>query len=83
MTIICKGAATKKELATRAKLCNAGQLYTTVTFVDPAIVAPIHNGQPFGFNGISNGEKFICTNHPKRSWFAEVGRKADGQLYVK
>jgi len=25
----------------------------------------------------------VVTNHPKRSWFAQVGRKVDGTLYVK
>lgn len=32
---------------------------------------------------IVRGEEVVVTNHPKRSWFAQVGRKADGTLYVK
>jgi len=32
---------------------------------------------------LESGEEVVVTNHPKRSWFAQVGRKRDGTLYVK
>jgi hypothetical protein len=37
----------------------------------------------FPASSIGPGQEFVVTNHPRRSWFAQVGRKADGTLYVK
>jgi hypothetical protein len=82
MTVICKGAQTKKELVKRAKLHNEGQGPQGVNFSDPAIKDAHHRGLPFGFGAIVEGTKFVCTNHPARSWFASVERK-DGKVVVK
>ncbi len=45
---------------------------------DPSIVAP----RSFSSIQLKEGEEIVATNHPKRSWFAQIGRKA-GKLYVK
>jgi hypothetical protein len=29
------------------------------------------------------GEAVVCTNHPKRSWFASIKRQPDGSLKVE
>lgn len=29
------------------------------------------------------GEEVVVTNHPKRNWFAQVGRTPEGEFYVK
>jgi len=46
---------------------------------DPSIFAP----RSFDAASIPAGRTEVVTNHPKRSWFAQVGRKADGTLFVK
>ena len=51
------------------------QVYIT----DPSIVNP----RFLPVTELHPGEEVVVTNHPKRSWFAQVGRKADGTLYVK
>jgi len=50
-----------------------------VEIVDPSIVSP----RRFIASHLKLGEEVVVTNHPKRSWFAQVGRKVDGTLYVK
>lgn len=32
---------------------------------------------------LSPSQELICTNHPKRSWFANIIRTADGKITVK
>lgn len=46
---------------------------------DPSMFNP----RSFFSNELKNGEKVIVTNHPKRSYFAEIGRNSKGNLYVK
>lgn len=36
----------------------------------------------FSASDIKPEEQFTVTNHPKRSWFAIIGRKPTGELYV-
>ena len=54
---------------------NAGEIWIE----DPSIFRP----RTFYASQLRPGEEVFVTNHPKRSWFAQVGRKADGTLYVK
>lgn len=46
---------------------------------DPSFLAP----RFFAAASIPAGRTEVVTNHPKRSWFAQVGRKASGELFVK
>ena len=68
---------TKKELKEEIK---AGRrLY----FQDPSLFNP----QSWEVNSTSNlslpkGSTIYCTNHPKRSWFAQITRKQDGTYRV-
>ena len=55
----------------------------SVLIRDPAIVNPRSNGSWFSANSLRAGESVLVTNHPKRTWFAKIGRKASGQLYVE
>lgn len=50
-----------------------------VEIIDPSIINP----RTFCVTHLQPGEEVVVTNHPKRSWYAQVGRKADGTLYVK
>jgi hypothetical protein len=43
-------------------------------FADPSIINP----KSFYSQTMRPGESFICTNHPKKSWFAKVERTEDG-----
>ena len=46
---------------------------------DPSIFAP----RSFSADEIPVGKTEVVTNHPKRTWFAQIGRKADGTLFIK
>ena len=46
---------------------------------DPSIFSP----RLFSADEIPPGCTEVVTNHPKRSWFAQIGCKADGTLFVK
>lgn len=46
---------------------------------DPSIFAP----RSFSAAEIGLGLCEVVTNHPKRSWFAQIVRKPDGSLAVK
>lgn len=39
---------------------------------DPSIVNPRH----FSIDDMPIGEDLVVTNHPKRSWFAQISRKS-------
>lgn len=52
-----------------------------VWITDPSIF-PGSRGD-FIAEALQPGESVCVTNHPKRSWFAQVGRTAAGRLYVK
>jgi hypothetical protein len=51
-----------------------------VTIHNPSMFTTLTS---FSANQIGPGQEYTVTNHPRRSWFAQVGRKADGTLYVK
>ena len=50
----------------------------SVSVYDPSIMGERH----FTAEAIPDGREEVVTNHPRRSWFAQVGRKG-GKLYVK
>lgn len=72
MTCIVTTCKTKKELKERIARRER------VAIADPSIVAP----RFFYSDELKEGEEVVVTNHPKRSWFAQVGRR-NGALYVK
>ncbi len=72
MTCIIEGFKTKKDLIEH--LSNG---YAVIIY-DPSIVAP----RAFSTSELKEGEEIVATNHPKRSWFAQIGRKG-GKIYVK
>jgi len=61
---------TKKMLKETIKE-NPDQVY----FNDPSIFPGAWSG---GASQMEVGQKLVCTNHPKRSWFAQVVRTEDG-----
>lgn len=70
---------TKKSLKERCEAVNRGEISTpAVAIADPSVVNP----RRFYATDLREGEEVVVTNHPKRSWFAQVGRKG-GKLYVK
>lgn len=86
MTVIVEGIKTKKELKEAADLWNQGERGLDVPgqFQDPAIVNPLNQGNPFTFALVkAAGLSFVCTNHPKRSWFAQISVSPSGKVIVK
>lgn len=82
MTCIVEGFKTKKALQ---ECCKC--LYPTV---DPRLDFYISNPSmfpagKFEYAGMASqipeGKKVLVTNHPKRSWFANIAKK-DGRLVV-
>jgi len=70
---------TKKALKQRIEEINNSEWITPAVWIeDPSIVNP----RAFFATNMKEGEEVVVTNHPKRSWFAQVGRKG-GKLYVK
>jgi len=51
----------------------------SVWIEDPSIFNP----RSFSAASIPPGRTEVVTNHPKRSWFAQIGRKPSGELFVK
>lgn len=90
MTIIVSNCASKKELKLAARDLNSGAVRKDSThlswepvFQDPSIFpGAINHGEEFRMSDMAEGTSFICTNHPKRSWFAEVTREAAGKFKV-
>lgn len=78
MTCIIHGASTKKELKAKVESANAGFLNGRLTIEDPSLFNP----RWFDLISLGEGQEEVVTNHPKRSWFAQVGRRG-GKLYVK
>jgi len=72
MTCIVQRFKTKKELREHAARGGSFDIH------DPSIF----NERWFNSQALKEGEEVVVTNHPKRSWFAQVGRKG-GRLYVK
>lgn len=50
-----------------------------VIITDPSVFAP----RSFRASEMQLGQKEICTNHPKRSWFVTITRVAAGAWLVK
>lgn len=65
---------TKRELS---EACETAP--ETVFFEDPSIFAGAWSGSA---KALPEGRKITVTNHPRRSWFATVERKA-GRVIVK
>lgn len=80
MTVIVEGVKSKKELRS---LLDALGANAPINFVDPAIIGAIHGGKRFTPNAMAFGEEFICTNHPRRSFFATVRRESATDFTVK
>jgi hypothetical protein len=78
MTCIIYGAKTKKELKERVESLNSGYQCGRLSIEDPSLFKPRY----FNLVEIQEGQEEVVTNHPKRSWFAQVGRRG-GKLYVK
>jgi hypothetical protein len=51
----------------------------TITIEDPSIFNP----KIFTTEEMERGQKVIVTNHPKRSYFAEIFKDVDGRFKVK
>ena len=73
-----KAFPTKKSLRERAQEINEGRSSGEIWIEDPSIVPARY----FPSAEIQEGQEEVVTNHPKRSWFAQIGRKG-GKLYVK
>lgn len=50
---------------------------SNVLIIDPSIYQPVNGGQPFPVSALESDDKIYVTNHPKRSWYAEVYKKAE------
>ena len=76
MTWIVYGAKTKKELREKLRT-SPGDVH----FEDPSIF----EAEPFcgPADRLPVGSRFVCTNHPRRSWFAQVERLEDGSFRVR
>lgn len=62
-----------KKYPTKKSLRQALLAKEVVSFRDPSIVAT----RTFTSEDMRVGEQIVVTNHPKRSWFAEVTKTAD------
>lgn len=71
---------------TKKSLREAVKAGTRVYVTDPAIIGAI-NGELREVLALceQRGDKhgFTVTNHPKRSWFAQITRNAKGEVVVK
>jgi len=74
MTCIIQGFKTKKALREHVLQGNVD-----VQIHDPSIF----NERWFTIRDLQPGEEIVATNHPKRSWFAQVGRYTNGVYYIK
>ena len=68
MTILTN-VKTKKELMAKPE---------HAMFKDPSVYKPICDGFGFTFADLPLNETVYVTNHPKRSWFAQVTRTENG-----
>lgn len=78
MTMIVNGYATKKALK------EAVMIGKHPTFIDPSFDPSWRKfgKEEFGLLDVPVGQSFTVTNHPKRSWFAEVKRVAESKWSV-
>ena len=81
--IISPRIKTKAQLKSQIKMMNESE----ITMDDISIEDPSPFAKPgragFGVMELEPGESVTVTNHPKRSWFAIVGRDSKGKLFVK
>jgi hypothetical protein len=79
MTMIVSGFKTKK--AFKETMLAEGE---AIPFEDPALMPEWKKyGRTYFTLGVMEiGDTFCVTNHPKRSWFAEVKCTAAGQYKV-
>jgi len=71
MTCIIFNCRTKGDLKKAADDVNKGK-GTRVYFEDPSIFNPRQDGT---LASVKEGEHIVVTNHPRRSWFAEITRR--------
>ena len=72
MTCIITGVTSKGELK---RLATQGEAaLANVWIEDPSIFNP----RSFGATEMAVGQREVVTNHPKRSWFAQIERTATG-----
>lgn len=50
-----------------------------VVIRDPSVFNP----REFAISEMKEGELIVVTNHPKRSWFAQLKKLPDGRIEVK
>lgn len=79
MTMIVTGFASKKSLKEAVAACPQEVLIT-----DPALMPEWRKyGEVFRASAIKIGDSVVVTNHPKRSWFAEITRIDANTVKVK
>jgi len=78
MTMIARGFPTKKSLR---EAIAAG---VVPEFEDPSLMADWlkFGKRHFTLADLRVGDSFVATNHPKRSWFAEIIRTAENTWKV-
>lgn len=64
---------------TKKSLRQAIGARESVTIKDPSLFNP----REFLHTEIREGELIVVTNHPKRSWFAQIKKLPDGRFEVK
>lgn len=74
MTCIVNAAKWRSKKAIKEHISAGGD----IVIHDPSIIKT----RDFMASEINEGENVIVTNHPARTYFAEIGRKK-GKLYVK
>jgi hypothetical protein len=80
VTHIISGYKTKKELKENLHHEEAGSGRRNPYFEDPSLFAGAWSG--FAAD-MKVGQSLVCTNHPKRSWFAKVTRTAANKWKVE
>lgn len=91
MTVIVENCESKKGLKAAARALNLGantkrdstSWWWQPIFRDPSIFEPMNLGEPFKMEDFPAGFTLVCTNHPKRTWFATVSRDAAGKFKVE
>ena len=68
-----------KRYPTKKSFREAALAGDNIWIEDPSFFNP----RCFYSDDIPPGRTEVVTNHPKRSWFAQIGRKPSGELFVK
>lgn len=69
-----RGGNTKKRLRELLTLSGWENMAYRVHIQDPSIIQP----RDFDASDMKVGQREVVTNHPKRSWFAEIIRTESG-----